>query len=282
MALAGLRDILQPAHDGGYAVASFNVIGIEHAEAIVRGAEAEESPVILQLSQNAVLYHFGRLEPIAAACRELAAAAAVPVALHLDHATDTGLCERAVAVGFGSVMLDAPGAADEAASAVADLVAWTEPRGVAVEGALGVVGGKDGQVTSHDGMTEPGAARDYVAATGVAALAVAIGTTHGMVERTARLDLDRLAALRAAVPVPLVLHGSSGVPDDQLLAASRLGIAKVNLATQLNAAFTAALRRELAADPRVVDPRRYLAPAREAISEAVGAKLRLLNSAGRA
>jgi fructose-bisphosphate aldolase class II len=152
-------------------------------EAIVRGAEAEESPVILQLSQNAVRYHFGRLEPIGAACRELAAAAAVPVALHLDHATDTGLCERAVAVGFGSVMLDAPGAADEAASAVADLVAWTEPRGVAVEGALGVVGGKDGQVTSHDGMTEPGAARDYVAATGVAALAVAIGTTHGMVER---------------------------------------------------------------------------------------------------
>ena len=282
MALAGLAELLAPAHAAGYAVAAFNVIGLEHAEAIVRGAELERSPVILQLSQNAVRYHFGQVEPIGAACRELAGLATVPVALHLDHATEEDLCVRAVAVGFGSVMLDAQGSPEETIHRVADLVVWARARGVAVEGALGVVGGKEGQETTEDGMTDPEAAKEYAERTGVAALAVAIGTTHGMVAQTARLDLDRLAALRAVVPVPLVLHGSSGVPDALLTEAARLGVAKVNLATQLNKAFTAAIRRELAADPEVVDPRRYVAPAREAVIQAVRGKLRILGSAGTA
>lgn len=282
MALTPTIDLLRRAQADGYGVAAFNVIGLEHAEAIVRGAEMERSPVILQLSQNAVAYHFGAVEPIGAACRAVARAAAVPVALHLDHATRRDLCERAVAVGFSSVMFDAADAVEEEnVRTIAEIVSWARERGVAVEGALGVVGGKDGLETSEAGKTDPEAAARYVAATGVQSLAVAVGTSHGMVEQSARIDLGLVAALRARLPVPLVLHGSSGVPDADLAAAVRHGIAKVNLATQLNKAFTAAVRAHLAADARVVDPRRYLASGRDAVTDLVRDRLRLLGSAGR-
>lgn len=285
MVLATMVELVGTARDGGFGVPAFNVIGIEHAEAIVRGAEAERAPVILQLSQNAVAYHFGAIAPIGAACRELAEAAAVPVALHLDHATTRELCQRAVAAGFGSLMFDAADApfADNV-RVVADLTRWAHGlgQGVGVEGVLGVVGGKGGLTTTDADKTDPQLAARYVAETGVDTLAVAVGSEHGMVARTARLDLALVAALRAAVAVPLVLHGSSGVPDAELAAAVRSGIAKVNLATQLNQAFTGALRGRLAADPEVVDPRRYLSPARDAVTELVRDRLRLLGAAGQA
>ncbi|MCC6315582.1 MAG: class II fructose-bisphosphate aldolase [Thermomicrobiales bacterium] len=282
MALAPTIDLLRAARIGGYGIPAFNVIGLEHAEAIVRGAEAERAPVILQVSENAVKYHGGAIEPIAAACRALAEAASVPVALHLDHATSRALCERAVAAGFGSVMLDEsalPLADNE--RQVADLVRWAHARGVAVEGMLGMVGGKEGMRDTAEERTDPVEAAAYVARTGVDALAVAVGTTHGMVERTARIDLGLVSALRAAVPVPLVLHGSSGVSDADLAAAVRHGMTKINLATQLNQAFTATIRACLEANPAQVDPRRYLAPARDAVEAVVRDRLRLLGGAGR-
>jgi len=280
---AATGELLRRAQAGGYAVAAFNVIGIEHAQAIVGGAELARAPVILQLSENAVRYHLGAIAPIGRACAELAGAAAVPVALHLDHATTLDLCERAVEVGFSSVMLDVadlPFAAN--VRRTAELAEWAHARGIGVEAGLGIVGGKDGAVTSATGLTDPDAARAYVAATGADALAVAVGTSHGMRERTARIDLDLVARLRAATAVPLVLHGSSGVPDADLAAAATRGIAKINLATQLNVAFTAALRNALAADPAAVDPRPYLAAARGAVRALVADRLRLLGAAGRA
>ena len=283
MPISSTRELLRAAQRGGYAVPAFNVIGVEHAEAIVRGAEAAQAPVILQLSENAVKYHFGALEPIGHACAAIAAAASIPVALHLDHATTTDLCARAVASGFSSVMLDVsdlPYAANIERTAA--LVAWAHPHGVSVEAGLGVVGGKDGAVTTATGMTDPDQARDYAAETGADALAVAVGTTHGMRERTARLDLDLIDRLRAAIEIPLVLHGSSGVPDADLAAAAAHGVVKINLATQLNIVFTAAIRRHLTADPDVVDPRRYLAEGRDAISDLVADRLRLLGAAGKA
>ena len=283
MGLATAIELLQPAHAAGYGVPAFNVIGLEHAEAIVRGAELERAPVILQLSQNAVAYHLGAVEPIGAACLALARAAAVPVALHLDHATDRDLCERAVRIGFGSLMFDAATASFDAnVETVSDLARWAHARGVALEGVLGLVGGKPDQAGADESPTDPRLAARYVAATGVDALAVAVGSSHGMLQQTARLDLPLVAALRAAVPVPLVLHGSSGVPDADLAAAVRRGIAKVNLATHLNQHFTRALRGHLAADPAVVDPRRYLAPARDAVVDAVRDRLRLLGTSGKA
>ena len=277
MPLAPTLELLRRARDIGAGIPAFNVIGIEHAEAIVCGAETAQAPVILQLSQNAVKYHHGRIEPIGRACAELASTASVPVALHLDHATSRELCERALACGFSSVMLDTADLPyEENVARTAELVQWAHGEGIAVEAGIGTVGGKDGAVTTADGMTQPHTARDFLDATGADSLAVAIGTTHSMTERTARIDLDLLGRIRAVVAAPLVLHGSSGVPDADLAAAVRHGITKVNLATQLSIVFTAAVRRHLAADPDVTDPRRYLAGARQAVAEVVADRIALL------
>jgi fructose-bisphosphate aldolase class II len=266
-----------------YGVLAFNVIGLEHAEAIIEGAEAEASPVILQISQNAIRYRNGAIEPIAAACREMAKNARVPVALHLDHATTHDLCMRAQACGFNSFMFDASALPWEENLALTTSEAdWAHEQDLSLEGELGIVGGKDGAVTSLEGMTDPDAAAAYVAATGVDALAVAVGTEHGMTEQVASLDLDRIAALHAAVDIPLVLHGSSGVPADMLREAVRRGITKVNVATQLNAAFTGAIRTYLEEHADVTDPRAYGQVGRAAIVDVVRAYMQMVGSSGRA
>jgi fructose-bisphosphate aldolase class II len=258
------------------AVGAFNVITVEHAEAIVAGAEAAGRPVILQISENAVRFHHGRLAPIAAAARALAEAATVPVGLHLDHVESDELLAQAAGNGFGSVMYDASKLRyAENVARTAAAVAACHAEGLWVESELGEVGGKDG-AHAPGVRTDPAEAVAYVAATGVDALAVAVGSSHAMDTRTARLDQELIVRLAAAVPVPLVLHGSSGVPDDELIAAVRGGLVKINIGTALNVAFTAAVRASFAADARTVDPRKYLAPARTAMSETVAAALRVL------
>lgn len=268
MTAVPIAQIVGPASSAGQAAAAFNVIGIEHAEAIVAGAEAAGRPVILQVSQNCADYH-GDLEPIGRAMLATAAAAAVPVAVHLDHASREKLVRQAVALGFGSVMYDASALpyADNV-SATAEVARWCHDHGVWVEAELGEVGGKDG-VHEPGARTRPAEAAAYVAATGVDALAVAVGSSHAMLTRDAVLDLELVAALRAAVPVPLVLHGSSGVPDPALAAAVRAGLTKINIATQLNKVFTAAVRDCLAGDPVLADPRRYLRAGRSAVAAEV-------------
>jgi fructose-bisphosphate aldolase, class II len=229
----------------------------------------------MQLSENCVAYH-GALEPIGSALLAIARAAAAPVALHLDHATSAELVESAVALGFGSVMYDASTMtyADNA-EATAAVAAWCHERDVWIEAELGEVGGKDG-VHAPGARTRPAQAAAFVAATGVDALAVAVGSSHAMLTRDAVLDLDLIASLRAAVPVPLVLHGSSGVPDAALAAAVRAGLTKINIATQLNKVFTTAVRARLAGDPAAVDPRRYLQAARAAVAVEVTRLLAVL------
>jgi fructose-bisphosphate aldolase class II len=281
--LARTIDLLTTAQAAGYGVLSVNVIGLEHAEAIVSGAEAARAPIILQISERAIAYRLGRVEPIGRACLALAESSSVPVALHLDHATTRDLCERAAGVGFSSVMFDGSQLDDaeniEETAAVAE---WAHSRGMSVEGESGIVGGKDGIATTTDGMTDPATIADYVAATGVDALAIAIGSEHGMRKREATLDLDRLRQIRQAVTVPLVLHGSSGVPDSELVAATRQGITKINLATQLNLAWTGVIREMLAADPSVIDPRVYGAPARQAMAALITERCILIGAANRA
>lgn len=277
MSLTNARDLLTDAQARGCGVGAFNVIGLEHAQAIMDAAEREQVPAILQLSQNAVTYNGGRVGPIGHACRVLAMDAAVPIALHLDHATTWELCAEALDVGFGSVMFDAshlPLA--ENVAMTREIAARVQAQGAMIEAELGTVGGKDG-VESTDALnTDPDEARWYVASTGVDSLAVAIGTSHGMPDGTARIDLDRLSRIRRMVDVPLVLHGGSGVADDDVRAAIRAGIVKVNTATQLNRAFTAAVRESLASDPAVVDPRVYLGLARAAMVHIVRQRLRLM------
>lgn len=269
-------ELLLPARDAGRAVAAFNVIGIEHAEAITAGAERSGSPVILAISHNCVLWH-GALAPIATATLAIARAASVPVGVHLDHATSRELVTEAIALGIDSVMYDASALDDAAnAAATAEVAHAGHARGAWVEAELGAVGGKDG-VHSATARTDPAEAVRYVAATAVDALAVAVGTSHARPTRDARLDLDLVGRLRAVVPVPLVLHGSSGVSDEGLAAAVRAGLTKVNIATQLNRVFTAAVRQRLADDAAVVDPRRYLGVGRDALADEVARLIDVLS-----
>ncbi|MER5888872.1 ketose-bisphosphate aldolase [Streptomyces sp. NPDC001941] len=274
MPLARTGDLVAEAAAKRTAVAAFNVITLEHVEAVIAGAEAATSPVVLQVSENAVKFRHGRLLPLARAAATAAGAAAVPVALHLDHVKQDALLRQAADAGFSSVMYDAahlPYRQNLAATrAVAD---WAHTQGLWIEAELGEVGGKGGRppLDAHapGARTHPEEARRFVAESGVDALAVAIGSSHAMTTRTAALDHHLLGLLDRGLNVPLVLHGSSGVPDDELAAAVGGGIAKVNIGTALNIAMTGAIRTHLADHPDGVDPRAYLTEGRRAMADAV-------------
>lgn len=268
-----VADLIAAARPGG--LGAFNVITIEHAEAIAAAAEASKLPVLLQLSENTVHYH-GNLAPIALACLRIAADSSADIAVHLDHATSFELIRTAVDLGIRSVMYDGS-TLDyaENVAATADIVHWCHDRDVFVEAELGEVGGKDG-AHAPGVRTDPDEAVEFVATTGVDALAVAVGSSHAMQTRTAELDNDLIARLAAKVPVPLVLHGSSGVPDAGLRAAVEHGMTKINIATRLNVLATEAIRAALADDVTIADPRRYLKPARDAIQVEVEHLLRVL------
>jgi fructose-bisphosphate aldolase, class II len=267
--LVSTGEIVAQARAAGRGVAAFNVIMIEHAEAIVAGAEAAGLPAILQISQNAVKFHNGQLEPLSAAAAAIARAASVDVSLHLDHVEDDALLRQAAAAGCSSAMYDASTMdyADNVA-ATRSAASWAHGEGLWLEAELGEVGGKDG-AHAPGVRTDPAEAAAFVAATGVDALAVAVGSSHAMTAQTATLDHELIGRLRDALDVPLVLHGSSGVPDSELRKAVAAGMVKINIGTALNIAFTGAVREFLAQDDRTVDPRKYLKPARTAMAAAV-------------
>jgi fructose-bisphosphate aldolase class II len=279
MAAAGMSEIIRSARAAGRGVGAFNVIGIEHAEAIVAGAQAAAAPVVLQISENCAAYH-GALEPIARACLSIADSVTVPVAVHLDHATREDLVHAAAGLGLGSVMYDASALSyGQNVEATAAVARWCHDRGIWVEAELGEIGGKNG-VHSPGARTRPDEASAYVGATGVDALAVAVGSSHAMLTRDAALDLGLIARIHDTVSVPLVLHGSSGVPDAGLAAAVRAGMTKINVATQLNKAFTAAVRACLNGDAGMVDPRRYGSAGRDAVAAEVARLLDVIGGAG--
>ncbi|MBA2775078.1 MAG: class II fructose-bisphosphate aldolase [Nocardioidaceae bacterium] len=273
MTLVTMADAVASCRPGG--LGAFNVIQIEHAEAIVAGAEVAGRPTVLQLSENTVTYH-GALAPLTIACLRIAADSSADVVVHLDHATDKLLVEEAVGLGVESVMYDASALPhDENVASTAQVARWCHEREVSLEAELGEVGGKDG-AHAPGVRTDPAQAAAYVDATGVDALAVAVGSSHAMLTREARLDHELIAAIAAEVAVPLVLHGSSGVPDAGLAAAVAHGMVKINLATRLNQAMTGAVRAALDADDTMVDPRKYLGPGRDAVAAEVSRLLTLL------
>ncbi|KQZ85165.1 fructose-bisphosphate aldolase [Microbacterium sp. Root166] len=267
---------LLQAGDGGSlpAIAAFNVITLEYAEGIVAGAERAGLPVLLSVSHNAVRFH-GALAPLAAGCLALAESAGVPVGLHLDHCEDADLVVEAAGLGFGSAMFDASTLPyDDNVAATAAVAERGRELGIWIEAELGEIGGKDG-AHAPGVRTDPLEAAQFVEATGVDGLAVAVGTSHAMTEPTARADTDLITRIAAAVPVPLVLHGSSGVSDAGIRAAVGAGIRKVNVGTQLSAAYTGALIASLGPGP---DPRKALHAAREAIAADVERLLRVITN----
>ncbi|MFE9398387.1 ketose-bisphosphate aldolase [Streptomyces flavidovirens] len=281
MPLVSTGELVTAARESGHGLAAFNVITLEHAEAIAAGAERAGAPAVLQISENAVKFHGGDLTAIAAAATAVARASAAPLSLHLDHVESVELLRAAHPAGFSSAMFDASKLTyGDNVKATADAVRWGHERGIWIEAELGKVGGKEGEapLDAHaPGVrTDAVEAASYVADTGVDALAVAVGSSHAMTDRTAALDHDLIAALRAAVPVPLVLHGSSGVPDGEIRRAVAAGMVKINVGTALNTAFTGAVRTYLDANPATVDPRKYLVPAREAMTGTVAHFLGLM------
>lgn len=275
--LSSLRTLATAAQEEGVGLGAFNVIQLEHATAFAQGAEQAGRPVVFQISENAVKYH-GALEPICLAALSVARQCAQPVVVHLDHAEDVELIKQAVALGVNSVMYDGSHLPDaENRATTREVVEFCHAAGVDVEAELGEVGGKNG-VHDPSARTSPEDAAAFVADTGVDLLAVAVGSSHAMTTRDAHLDEDLIRAIRAAVPVPLVLHGSSGVSDAGMQAAIAAGMTKINVSTHLNKVFTGEVRQALAADPALVDSRKWLKPARAAVAAEVARLLTLYGS----
>ncbi|MGP5683164.1 class II fructose-bisphosphate aldolase [Brachybacterium alimentarium] len=266
MPLIPLAPAARAARSRGEGLAAFNVVHVENAEAFASAAARAGIPVVLQISQNAARYH-GGLAPIGLATLEIARAAEADVVVHLDHADDLDLVREALDLGVSSIMYDGSKLPDEENRArTAEVVRAAHDLGVSVEAELGEVGGKDG-VHSPTARTDPAEAARFVADTGVDLLAIAVGTSHAMTERTALLDLALIEEIASAVEVPLVLHGSSGVADADIQAAIRAGMTKINVSTHLNTVFTGAVRELLEADPDVVDTRTWMRAGREAGAE---------------
>ena len=269
-------EIIKRAQASGTAVGAFNVILLEHAEAIISGAEAAALPAILQISQNAIKYH-GALAPISLATLSCAAAAKVEISVHLDHAEDTELIRQALDLGYDSIMYD--GSKLDFAQNVKSSQEMTElahSYGATIEVELGEIGGKDG-VHAPGIRTKPVDAKSFVDETGVDLLAVAVGSSHAMTSRNAQLDFDLISEIHRTVSVPLVLHGSSGVNDSDLQSAVRAGMRKINIATHLNHVFSDSVRAVLASDPGLVDPRKYIGAGRKEVAIEITRLLKILN-----
>ncbi len=241
--LANLNDVLPQAQRGGYAVGLFNTIDTDMLEAVIAAAERMRAPVIIGTAE--VLLPYGELRLIAPSIIAAAHRASVPVVVHYDHGLTFERCMEALKLGFTSVMFD--GSAGDPASnraATREMVRIAHAMGATVEGEIGHVGeAARGDETTSDRYTTPDEAAEFIAATGVDALAVAIGTAHGAYKTKPQLDLARLRAIRARVDTPLVLHGGSGLSDDDFRSTIRDGIAKVNIFTDLCCAGADAMAR---------------------------------------
>ena len=289
MTLQNVLPWIRQAYQEGYAIAAFNANTMEQMQAIVLAAQAENAPVIIQVSHRALQYvgsgsEIRGLQYMAALGRVAAASVNVPVSLHLDHANENEVLQ-AIALGFTSVMFDGdylPLA--ENIATTKRLCEIAHDAGVCMEAEIGEVPKPDG--ASYDpneiALTAPDEAETFVQATGVDILAIALGSVHGLKDKSVSLDLERLKAIRARVETPLVLHGSSGVNNEDIAQGIRHGLAKINIATQLSKAFTGAVRDVLAADGELVDPRKYLGPGRAAQVKVVRERIRFVGAAGKA
>jgi tagatose 1,6-diphosphate aldolase GatY/KbaY len=272
-------EMLRKAQAGGYAVGAFNAENMEMVQAIIAAAVAERAPVIIQTTPGTLKYAGPKC--FAGLVSRLADKAEVPVALHLDHGNSYELAEECAGEGYTSLMIDGSKLPYEENISLTRRVA-VMAGDIPVEAELGTVGGKEDGMEAKPQYTDPDQAADFVSRTGISSFAVAIGTAHGIYKGEPKLDLDRLAEVRARVDIPLVLHGTSGVPEDQVRACIARGICKVNYATELRQVFTAAVRRTLAELPDAYDPKKYLAEGRKAVQARVQELIRLLGSNGKA
>lgn len=274
------KEMIYAAKRGGYAVPAFNCENLEMVQAIIAAAEEMRSPVLLQTTPSTVKYL--TLRQAYAMVKAEADAASVPVALHLDHCESYEGVMDAVEAGYSSVMIDASKLDFEENIAVTKkTVDAAHEKGVTVEAELGTVGGKEDSHSASIAYTDPDEALDFFKRTGVDIFAVAIGTAHGFYKGEPKLDFDLLKKLAGIIDAPLVLHGGSGIPDEMIRRTVELGICKVNFATELRAAMTAAVREALK-DEKIIDPKKFMGPGREAVKELCIHKIKLCGSDGKA
>ncbi|SHH44001.1 class II fructose-1,6-bisphosphate aldolase [Sporanaerobacter acetigenes] len=278
------KEILEDAHKNGYAVGAFNINNMEIIQAIIEAAEETKSPVILQASQGGLKY--AGIEYIEALAKVAAHKAKVPVAIHLDHGTDFDQVIKCIRHGFSSVMVDGSKHPIEENIAITKLVVdIAHSVDVSVEGELGKIGGVEDHIVVDEReatFTDPDEAVRFVKETGVDSLAIAVGTAHGVYKGEPKLDFDRIKIIKEKTNMPLVLHGSSGVPYESLEKAVSLGINKINIDTDIRAAFAQAVKDFLKENPDNIDPRKILGPARMSMKEVVMEKMKVFGSVGRA
>ncbi len=283
MPLVTTKEMLLNAQKGNYAVGAFNVENMEMVMAVMEAAEELKSPVIMQTTPSTVKY--AGLDFFLANVKAAAERASVPVAMHLDHGSSFELAMQAYRTGYTSIMIDGSHESFEGNIAVSKAVADAcAPSGIPVEAELGKVGGKEDDLDGGDDnpYTDPNQAVEFVKRTGVNSLAVAIGTAHGVYKGEPKLDLDRLSEIRKVVDIPLVLHGTSGVPDETVTECVNRGICKVNYATDLRIAFTKGVEAVFEENPDVIDPKKYNAKGKEYVKKYVMSKMRVVKSVGKA
>lgn len=280
--LVRTRELLLDAKNRGYAVGAFNVENAEMMAAVVAAADEQKAPVILQTTPSTLKYLSPQI--FAAIARGFASTTVVPIALHLDHGNGIAIVEKCIQFGYTSVMIDGSALPyEENVTLTRQVCEIAAMNGVSVEAELGIVGGKeDNTEADMSQYTDPEQAADFVQRTGVDSLAISIGTAHGFYVSTPVLDLSRISLIRKVLDAPLVLHGASGVPDEVIEEAVRLGISKVNFATELRDAYTKAVRAYLLADSKVYDPKKYGVAAMEAVKQLVARKIRICNCDGKA
>lgn len=283
MYLISSRQMLKKALREGYAVPAFNVHNLETVQVVAETAARLASPVILAGTPST--FSYAGTDYLVSICQDAARRHNLPLALHLDHHEELEDISHKVTAGVRSVMIDGSHLPfEENIRKVAEVVRFCHRYDVSVEAELGRLGGQedDLQVSSADSFfTDPLAAKAFVARTGIDSLAVAIGSAHGLYHGEPRLDFDRLAAVCEQVDIPLVLHGASGIPEVMIQQAIGLGVCKVNVATDLKIAFADAVKRYFIQHPDANDPRKYIAPGKQAMQAVVEEKIWICGSAGK-
>ncbi|MCL2099765.1 MAG: class II fructose-bisphosphate aldolase [Oscillospiraceae bacterium] len=267
--LGNIKEMLLTAQKNGYAVGAFNIENMETAQAVISAAEELNSPVILQTTPSTIRY--GGIKLFRQMLASLAEDAKIPAAVHLDHGSDFELAVKAVHAGYTSVMIDGSQLDFEANTALTKRVAeFCGAVNIPVEAELGKVGGKEDDTESSGSCyTHPGEAAEFVKRTGIFSLAVGIGTSHGIYTGAPKINTDLVSDISKKIENPLVLHGTSGLPDTDVCECIKRGICKVNYATELRLAFTEGVREALTADPAAFDPKFYLGAGREKVKRAV-------------
>ena len=275
------KETLDKAKTNNYAVCAFNAENLEMVQAITWGAEEMDAPVIIQTTPSTVKYT--DCAYFHAIVRTAAENSRIPIALHLDHGTSFDLVRKAIKSGYSSVMIDGSQKSfEENINITKKAVEFSRTVNIPVEAELGKVGGKeDGLVSDGEIYTNPNDAVEFVRRAGINSLAVAIGTAHGLYKTRPELDLDRLSEIKKSIDIPLVLHGATGLSDGTIKECVRLGINKINFATELRQTYTNAVREILNADENIIDVKIYGDHARNCVKELVKDKIRLSGSAGK-